>query len=472
MKSSKKIVRECWISLSFVLMSVSASSSYAQTSSTSDWDQWNNISEPVFPDVMWENYATPEDAGWSSRRLAEARETSWSAGSAAVVVIYDGAILTQWGEVERRFYCHSIRKSLLSALYGPAVATGDIDLNQTIGSIGIEENAGLTSLEQSATVSNLMAARSGIYLPAILNTGAVNAIQPSRGSHEPGNYWYYNNWDFNALGTIYMRKTGDDLFEAFRSQFAIPLQMQDFELRHTHYRRQPEISQHPAYIFRMSARDMARFGLLFLNEGWWKDAQIIPTDWVRESTKMRSVSATGGYGYMWWTEIGQLDELGTYTAYGYGGHAIFVVPGARLIMVHRADTYSGKHVSYDAMRTVLRQILNARTGPPRPSPILETTQAANSVQSDALLTQAQMAPLIGQFIRDDLIVTVRQIDDQLEVESPRHGRFYLRPQSQTDFRMEDSEWRLSFIVDDAAVPIRMRIWLASDDDPYDFVRLP
>lgn len=471
MELSKKI-RECWNYLVLVLTLAAVSSLYAQTLSTKEWGQWNASSTPMYPGSTWKRYSAPEDAGWSSEKLFEARKTSQSAGSAAVMVIYDGVILAQWGAVERRFYCHSIRKSLLSALYGPAVATGAIDLNETIGSLGIEENAGLTPLEKSATVSNLLAARSGIYLPAILKTGEGSAIQPKRGSHEPGDYWYYNNWDFNVLGTIYARKTGKDIFEAFQHQFAIPLQMQDFELRHTRYLRQPEVSQHPAYIFRMSTRDLARFGLLFLNEGRWGDSQIIPKNWVRASTKMRSVSAAGGYGYMWWTEIGQLDELGTFTAYGNGGHAVFVVPGARLVMVHRADTYMDGSVSYDTMRKVLRQTLNARTGPPRANPKLETVSISSLFQPEASLTRAQMAPFVGRYIRDGLIVTVRQIDDQLEIDSPRQGRFYLIPMSLTYYRMEDSEWRLSFTVDDAGTPIRMRVRLAPGDDFYDFVRTP
>lgn len=464
--------RECRRCVFLILVLVWVSSSHAQTLSTNNWDQWNAISTPTFPGVSWQRYAVPEDAGWSSEKLAEARATSQSAGSAAVMIIFDGAILTQWGEVERRFNCHSIRKSLLSALYGSAVAAGVIDLNETIGSIGIEENAGLTPLEKSASVSDLLAARSGIYLPAILQTRSVDSVQPRRGSHEPGTHWYYNNWDFNALGTIYTRKTGNDLFEAFRSQIAVPLQMQDFELRHAHYRREPEKSQHPGYVFRMSARDLARFGILFLKNGRWGDAQIIPTDWVRESTKMRSITAAGGYGYMWWTEIGQLDELGTFAAYGYGGHAIYIVPAAKLVMVHRADTYAYKNVSYDAMRKVLRQTLNARTGPPRANPKLETVSTSDLAQPEAVLTQAQMTPLVGRYNRDGLVLVIRQIDDQLEVESPRQGRFFLRPLSQTEFRTEDSGWHLSFTLDEAGRSTLMRIWLAFRDDPYEFVRLP
>lgn len=192
--------------------------------------------------------------------------------------------------------------------------------------------------------------------------------------------------------------------------------------------------------------------MLFLNEGRWGDAQIIPSDWVRDSTRTRSVAAAGGYGYMWWTEIGQLEELGTFTAYGYGGHAVFVVPGARLVMVHRADTYSDSNVSYDAMRKVLRQVLNARTGPPLVNPKLETVSTPNLAEPEASLTHAQMAPLVGRYSRDGLIVTVWQIDDHLEVESSHHGRFFLNPLSQTGYHMQDSEWRLSFMVDDAGTP--------------------
>lgn len=61
-------------------------------------------------------------------------------------------------------------------------------------------------------------------------------------------------------------------------------------------------SVYPAYPFKMSARDLARFALLYLHKGKWQDNQIVPTHWVEESTQTYSRSEFGpGYGYLWWT---------------------------------------------------------------------------------------------------------------------------------------------------------------------------
>ena len=59
--------------------------------------------------------------------------------------------------------------------------------------------------------------------------------------------------------------------------------MQDFRLEDCAYVTGPD-SVYPAYPFRLTARDMARFGLLFLNNGNWRGRQIIPAAWVLEAT--------------------------------------------------------------------------------------------------------------------------------------------------------------------------------------------
>ena len=70
------------------------------------------------PREQWMSYASPEEAGYSSDRLAEARDYWKSIGAAAVLVVVDGAVLVDWGETARRFRCHSVRKSFMSGVYG------------------------------------------------------------------------------------------------------------------------------------------------------------------------------------------------------------------------------------------------------------------------------------------------------------------------------------------------------------------
>jgi len=434
---------------------------HAQSLQTENWTNWQAASPSLFPTDQWMQYETPEQAGWSSEKLAEVQKLSKMNESAAVIVIYNGAIVAQWGQTDRRFYIHSIAKSLLSALYGIAVEEGDVDINETIGSIGIDDISPLTEIEKSATVSDLLKARSGVYLPA---PGESIANRLKRGSHKPGTYWSYNAWDFDVLATIYNKKTSGDMFEAFEKHIAIPLQMQDFELRHTIYHYNPKISRHPWYSYRMSARDLARFGLLFLNQGRWRKKQIVPSEWVRASTKSHSARGGIGYGYLWWTNRKQstLGKLGAYLALGYGGHAIYVVPGANLVFVHRTNTFEGKG-NYTGIPIILHGVLEARMGPPSPAPKLITLSNTQADVPRQTLSKTQTSSFTGRYIKDDEVVTIRELDGRLEITNPLTGSFYLFPRTATEFEIEDEERRLEFELDATGRATAIRIWVRPDE---------
>jgi CubicO group peptidase (beta-lactamase class C family) len=93
---------------------------------------------------------------------------------------------------------------------------------------------------------------------------------------------------------------------------------------------------------------MAKFGLLYLRHGRWKDRQIVPEDWVIESTRQR-VSLTGrgrvvGYGYLWWILAPDPDGLGKesiYAAMGFRAQYIFVIPEHDMVVVVTGGTTSG-----------------------------------------------------------------------------------------------------------------------------------
>jgi hypothetical protein len=70
------------------------------------------------PGRMWLKYAHPEDAGFASAKFTEAWAFWESLEAVALFVVYQGAVLIDWGETTRRFPCHSVRKSFMSALYG------------------------------------------------------------------------------------------------------------------------------------------------------------------------------------------------------------------------------------------------------------------------------------------------------------------------------------------------------------------
>lgn len=131
----------------------------------------------------------------------------------------------------------------------------------------------------------------------------MHALKPKRGTFKPSEVWLYNNWDFNVLGTIFERLTGMSVFQAIKDDLAIPLQMEDYQVEDG-LSNPTGRSKHPAYMFIISARDMARFGLMMLRGGKWNGNQVIPADWVKESTSTFSdatIYRIDGYGYMRWS---------------------------------------------------------------------------------------------------------------------------------------------------------------------------
>ena len=286
----------------------------------------------------WQN-TDPASAGWSIDRLKAAQDYATSLRPTAVMVMQDGKVVASWGDVSRKVNVASVRKSLLSALYGIAVAERRIDLGSSLADLGIDDKPpALTTIERQATIRDLLMARSGVYHVAAYETADIRQKRPERGSHVPGSFWFYNNWDFNALGTIYRQQTGEDIFQSFAQRIAQPIGMQDFSARDGKYVAERH-SAHPAYPFRLSARDAARFGQLYLDRGLWSGRQVIPASWVKASTTTYSATDRGsmGYGYLWWTLNPEVFGPGAALASGYGGQAIAIVPLKHLVVVQTVD---------------------------------------------------------------------------------------------------------------------------------------
>jgi CubicO group peptidase (beta-lactamase class C family) len=318
---------------------------------TPKWAPYSAAAGEVYPNEKWQKLEPPEKLGWSSEKLAEARAYSKRIGSAAVMIVDNGVVVDAWGNTSRNFQCHSMRKSLISALIGIHVEEGNINLTKTMEELTIDDyEPSLTSEEKQATINDLIRARSGIYHAALGESQGMKATRPKRHSHPHGTFWYYNNWDFNTIGTIFEQETVTKIFEEFNRRLAKPLQMEDFKIRRCSYKTwrnydEGKTSMHRYYLFRVSTRDLARIGLLFLRQGRWHDRQIVSAEWVKESTAGHSKTGpNSGYGYMWWTGVknGLFSNVHvkshSYYAAGYRGHYVIVLPYRNLVIVHRVNT--------------------------------------------------------------------------------------------------------------------------------------
>ncbi|MBZ0111097.1 MAG: serine hydrolase [Thermoanaerobaculia bacterium] len=388
------------------------------------------------PEDHWLSYSDPREAGFDPARLAEA-EAQWSdLPSSAFMVIADGAVVANWGETERRFMCHSVRKSFLSGLFGIYWDRGEIELNKTVGEIGIDEEDGLLDSEKQARVLDLLKARSGVFHPAAY---AGRTDSRPRGSEGPGRYFAYNNWDFNTLAAILEKETGNTVFEAFDEHFGQPLQMEDWRLADGYFHYERDKSVYPAYPFRLSARDAARFGLLYARDGAWGEQRILSRHWVRRSTALYSIdNDVFGYGFMWWiAREPRFERYGMAAALGVGNQMIAIFPDIDLVIVNRANTYHGETTPQSELLDLVEKILQARTGVPTAQPRLVPLPEAAPDSRLRPAVPESLDELVGVFpyppnslgLPEATTVSVKREGDHLVTFSEVSGTFntYLQP---------------------------------------------
>jgi CubicO group peptidase (beta-lactamase class C family) len=325
-----------------------------------------------FPAASW---GEPRANGWDSAKLAKAKALFDSLDSAAVMVVHRGRPVAAWGNVDAKYTAQSVRKALVNSLVGIAVAEKRLKLSDTLEQLGINDTKpALTASEREATLRDLLMSRSGIFHSALYEVGGWKRLRAKLAEAKlaegdrflPGKYWIYNNWDFNAVGTIVTKAFGEPIEASFHDQVAVPIGMQDFVPADVEYTSKTDRteqhfnnwSEHRAYVFNISTRDLARYGLLYLNCGRWKDRQVVPSSWVLESMTGRDTregrrsddldTGFGDYGYLW-----QVDRPGSrrlvnlkmrepiYMASGTRGHFMIVAPYLDLVIVHQVATVGG-----------------------------------------------------------------------------------------------------------------------------------
>ncbi len=331
--------------------------------------------DPVFPGKTWEYVARGDlqGYGWTPDVL---RQTSTfirdDSNTTGLVVVDRGRVVYQYGDVQELSYVASVRKSILSMLYGYWVENGTIKLDTTLEALNVDDIGGLLPTEKKATIHHLITARSGVYHPASYS-GDDLAEAPPRGSQKPGSYMLYSNWDFNAAGAVFEQLTGRDIYDELQAQLAIPLQFEDWDRTAQHKEGDLTVSKYPAYPIWVSTRDMARIGYLMLREGNWNGRQVISRDWARrivsvvtpvsEMNPIRRRDGYFGYGYMWWVWDGPKAVgpfKGAYSAIGAVGQWITVFPSLNLVVAHKTHNIYGRSTRSESWQRIIELLFEAK----------------------------------------------------------------------------------------------------------------
>jgi CubicO group peptidase (beta-lactamase class C family) len=287
--------------------------------------------------------STPEDQGMDSARLAgmlEAVEARWL-DLDSVLVIRNGAIVAEayyppYRE-DTKHELYSCTKSFCATLVGIAIDQGHI--------AGVDEPAlsllpGRTFEEVDArkeamTLEDLLTMTSGldwpegdpIYRAMYQSPDWVRYVLGRPMVAAPGTAFNYNSGASHVLSAIVQQATGTPTLRYAQKHLFGPLGIDA---------RWGVDSQGIAiggWGLQLTPRDMARLGLLYLDEGVWEGQRIVSAEWVRAATS-KHVETDGelGYGYQWWT----YPTHGAYAALGRGGQMIFVWPQERIVVVFTA----------------------------------------------------------------------------------------------------------------------------------------
>ncbi|MFQ5821233.1 MAG: serine hydrolase domain-containing protein [Candidatus Heimdallarchaeota archaeon] len=307
-----------------------------------------NNSPDYWPTDGW-RFSTPEEQEMDSNRLQNMIDyiESNSIPIHSVIVLRHGYIvLEKYPTIEYNenmtHLLYSVTKSFTSSLIGIAIDKEyianvsqrvlDFFPNRTIGN--------LDERKERMTLEHLLTMRSGMewdewnapftspendvwHLYAGPD-GLQYALNLSMVA-EPGTLWHYNTGVSHILSGIIQETTGMRTIEFANKHLFGPL-----GIHNVIWGTDRQGVNQGGFDLRLRPRDMAKFGLLYLNNGTWESEQIVSTDWVAISTSAISIlNNNEGYGYQWWT----LPKIGVYFAAGLYGQFIFVVPEFDLVVV-------------------------------------------------------------------------------------------------------------------------------------------
>jgi CubicO group peptidase (beta-lactamase class C family) len=302
----------------------------------------------------------PADNRYASQIEAIARDTNNgesleeyldASGTTAFLVIHDDRLLYERyfdGYDESSIHTSfSMAKSFASALVGIAIDEGHINsVNEPITNY-IPELLEKDERFESITIRHLLTMSSGIKyeeggdLPWSEEADDTKtyyatdlrklALENSRIEGKPGEYFEYNNYNPLLIGMILERATGMSVSRYLQQKLWKPMGMEadgSWSLDSTENGFEKMESGVNA-----RARDFARFGMLFAEEGNWEGRQLISRGWVEESTRAdTSTDPSQDYQYFWWVNTPE-GESYHFSARGNYGQYIYVAPEKDLVIV-------------------------------------------------------------------------------------------------------------------------------------------
>lgn len=312
------------------------------------------------PSEEWK-ISSPEEQGLDRDLIADLYENASQLPTIySLLVFKNGALIAEdyfnGGSPNRQSKIQSVTKSITSALVGIAIEEGCISgVDQKMMDFFPEYKDDIDDPRKNdITIQHLLQMRAGFpweestqELFDLLFSGFHNdTLVHVTLVRDPGSDSEYSNLTSHILGIVVARACGTDL-----RSFAIEHLFGPLDIEPGFWQQDWDENYLGFADLDLSSTDLAKFGLLYLNDGQYKGEQIVPAEWVEESLQGYSKKTwkyrvgpnwkANEYGYQWWSI-----KAGNYRydlAWGHGGQQIVLIDELDLMVIVLADALYGEH---------------------------------------------------------------------------------------------------------------------------------
>jgi len=307
-----------------------------------------NLNEMYFPPTNSDTWETVSlsDLNWNENNLQPLFDFVDEKGTKAFIILKNGRITVEWygngSNANTNLPWNSAAKTLVAFTVGISQEEGYLDINDS-SRVYLGNNWSLMTAEQEqdVTIKHHLSMTSGLDYN-LFNSSCTDQ-DCLEYLNEPGTYWYYHNALYTLTHDIVASAVDDTFNSYFNSKLKNPIGMQGAWVPIGYFN-----------LYYSTARSMARFGLLNLNEGLWDEMPLLNDTSYFQDMTTTSQSLNPAYGYLWWlngkssfrlpesTEeyLGALvpnAPADMYAGLGRDDQKMYIIPSQDLVVIRMGD---------------------------------------------------------------------------------------------------------------------------------------